>query len=131
MRQPILYDDDTSMRASLLGFAPGTGKEGAVIQTWRNNGTYLNVWPTPLYPTDQVCEFAIPHSSAYVDLDGDCQPDLVLHCQRAGANDRALQVYLNRGDKGYVKAQMFNLPPGSRAVTFADMSEHSYVHCLL
>lgn len=127
MRQPILYDDDSSMRASLIGFAAKDGHTGPVMQSWRNNGSHMNVWPTPLFPTDSGCEFAIPHSSAFVDLDGDCRPDLVFHCLRASANDRALQVFLSRGDgEGFALARTFNLPTGSRAITFADMSECSW-----
>jgi integrin alpha FG-GAP repeat containing protein 1 len=119
----MLYDDDASMRASLLGFSTMDQKEGKKIQAWRNNGTFLEIWPTPLYPADPLCTFPLPHSSAYVDINGDCRPDLVLHCQRAAANERVIQVYLNRGDEGYVQSKSFNLPTGSRAFTFADMSE--------
>lgn len=121
IQQPILFDDDGTMRASLLGFM--SSKEGPTVRSWRNNGTFMNSFPTALYPSDAVCSLAIPHSSAYIDIDGDCQPDLVLHCQRASANNRALQIWLGRGESGYVLSKTFELPRGSRAVTFADMSE--------
>lgn len=121
MLQPIIYDDDASMRVSLLGLDPSI-KQGPKMLSWRNNGSFLNVWPNPLHPPEAPCQLTTPHSSAFVDINGDCQPDIVLHCERARANERALQIYLGQGKEGYFLSKTIDLPSYSRAITFADMS---------
>lgn len=66
---------------------------------------------------------ANPHSSAFIDIDGDCQPDLVLHCLKPKSTTHSIQVWLNRGVAGYKLAQTHDLPKGSGPLTFADMSK--------
>lgn len=117
-----MFDDDGSLRASLLGYVKTD--EGPALRSWRNNGTAITLSRSMLWPDENVCQLALPHSSAFVDIDGDCQPDLVLHCRHARANEGSLQVWLAKGESGYVMSKRIDLPSGSRAVTFADMSEY-------
>ncbi|TYJ56963.1 hypothetical protein B9479_002242 [Cryptococcus floricola] len=116
--QPIVFDADGSLRPSLLGYHPTESSDGIV--TWKNNGTGFSLETPPLRPIDQVCSLANPHSSAFIDIDGDCLPDLVLHCTRTTGD--SLQIWLNRADAGYVLSRNYNLPPGSGPITFADMN---------
>lgn len=76
----------------------------------------------PLTPVDQVCELSDPHSSAFVDIDGDCLPDLVLHCERPRTTSQYIQVWLNKGLQGYVLSKSYDLPKGSGSLSFADMN---------
>lgn len=122
-----MYDDDGSLRSSLLGFI--RTDTGPQLHSWRNNGTGMPLSRSLLYPDENVCQLALPHSSAFVDLDGDCQPDLVLHCKHASANEGSLQVWTSRGESGYIMSKRIDLPKGTRSVTFADMSESRGVVC--
>ncbi|WVQ82354.1 hypothetical protein IAT38_004482 [Cryptococcus sp. DSM 104549] len=119
--QPIIFDADGSLRPSLLGFHPGdTGVEGLVA--WRNNGTGFSLETPPLQTPERICTLADPHSSAFLDIDGDCLPDLVLHCARPKTSRRSIQIWLNRGEAGYVLARSYDLPGGSGPLSFADMN---------
>lgn len=120
--QPIIFDTDSSLRPSLLGYQPPTSASGAAtIRSWANNGSGIMVQAPPLQSPGQACQFANPHSSAYVDIDGDCLPDLVLHCERPQSSSRFIQIWINNGRQGYVLARSYDLPEGSGALSFADM----------
>lgn len=123
--QPMIFDDDHNLSPALLGFRDTA--EGPMLKSWRNTGSAMRVFTPELHPADQVCQFVTPpvgaHSSAFVDMDGDCAPDVVLHCARAKANHNAMQVWLNRGDQGYILSKTWELPLGSRSISYADMSE--------
>lgn len=77
----------------------------------------------PLDRPEQACVLANPHSSAFIDIDGDCLPDLVLHCSKSKSAGQSIQIWINKGDKGYQLAQTYDLPKGAGPLTFADMSE--------
>jgi integrin alpha FG-GAP repeat containing protein 1 len=134
LAQPMLFDDDLNLAPALLGFAETM--DGPKIKAWRNTGSRLQLFTPMLFPADQVCQVLHPpvgaHSSAFIDMDGDCAPDVVLHCGGAKANHRKLQVWLNRGDQGYILSNTWDLPVGSRSITYADMSEcgASRVECV-
>jgi integrin alpha FG-GAP repeat containing protein 1 len=84
-----------------------------------------------------MCHLATQHSSAFIDVDGDCLPgefclilsssadslDLVLHCQRPKSTAQFVQIWLNKGKEGYGLARTYDLPKGAGALSFADMSE--------
>ncbi|WRT66340.1 uncharacterized protein IL334_003295 [Kwoniella shivajii] len=119
--QPIVFDADSSLRPSLLGFIPTENTEGE-LRTWFNNGTGFTLGPTPLSSPDQICTLANPHSSAFIDIDGDCLPDLLLHCARPKSTHRSIQIWLNRGSTGYQLSKSYDLPKGSGPLSFADMN---------
>lgn len=125
--QPFVFDDEHNLLPSLLGYLPD-GERDNNLRSWKNvDGSRMSVGRPSLFPIDSGCTLANPHSSAYVDMDGDCAPDVVLHCQSPKANKRKLQVYENRGTEGYVIANVIELPEYSRAVTFADMNRDGAV----
>lgn len=86
-----------------------------------------------------MCELASSHSSAFIDIDGDCLPgaviatillmrhaektDLVLHCASPKSTRQYIQIWLNKGQDGYVLERTFDLPKGSGPLSFADMGE--------
>ncbi|WVN88253.1 uncharacterized protein L203_103454 [Cryptococcus depauperatus CBS 7841] len=117
--QPLVFDADGSLRPSLLGHHPTEGSDGAV--TWLNNGTGFSLQTPPLKPINQLCTLKNPHSSAYIDIDGDCLPDLVLHCSTLQSQD-SLQIWLNRGEAGYILARSYTLPSGAGPLSFADIN---------
>lgn len=122
--QPFVFDDDGYLLPSLLGYYK-TKSEGPRLMSWRNNGTSLNLADAPMY-NGQPCTLVPRHSSAFIDLDGDCSPDIVLHCARSRANRRGIQVWTSdggtRGDNGYSLSKTFELPLDSKSLTYADMS---------
>ncbi|BEI87812.1 uncharacterized protein CcaverHIS019_0105300 [Cutaneotrichosporon cavernicola] len=126
LAQPMLFDDDLDLSPSLLGFAET--QDGPKIKAWRNTGHAMRLFTPMLKPIDQVCQLTHPpagaHSSAFIDMDGDCAPDVVLHCGGAKANNRKLQVWLNRGKEGYILSNTWNLPLGSRSISYADMNRN-------
>ncbi|KAJ2807817.1 hypothetical protein H4R21_000328 [Coemansia helicoidea] len=64
-----------------------------------------------------MCRPASPHSSAFVDLDGDCLADLFIVC----AGNEEYQIWTN-GPGGFVYSQTGKLPSGAGPVSFADMN---------
>jgi hypothetical protein len=111
----------------------------------------VEVWPDshrqapPLQDASQACSLASPHSSAFVDINGDCLPgkldaigspvghmlmgaDLVLHCTRPRSSHHSIQIWTNRGPDGFALARSYDLPRGSGPLTFADMSESLFIH---
>ncbi|OWT41807.1 hypothetical protein C362_00168 [Cryptococcus neoformans Bt1] len=122
--QPMIYDADGSLRPSLLGYQPT--ETGEDVVSWRNNGTGFTLDIPQLRPMDQICTMANPHSSAFVDIDGDCLPDLVLHCTRSKSIN-FIQIWLNRGDAGYILTRSYDLPSGSGPISFADTNRDGSV----
>ncbi|CAK9786351.1 hypothetical protein CC85DRAFT_284969 [Cutaneotrichosporon oleaginosum] len=124
--QPMLFDDDHNLAPALLGLAETP--DGPKMRAWRNTGSTLRLFTPMFSPPDQVCQIIHPpvgaHSSAFVDMDGDCAPDVVLHCGGARANHRSLQIWLNRGEQGYILSNSWPLPVGSRSITYADMNRN-------
>ncbi|WVW83885.1 hypothetical protein I302_105907 [Kwoniella bestiolae CBS 10118] len=120
--QPILFDADNSLKPSLIGLAPSEEVEGGILKTWLNDGAGFTLESAPLSSSDQACTLANPHSSAFIDIDGDCLPDLVLHCSKPKSTHHSIQIWLNRGPAGYVLSKSYDLPRGSGPLSFADMN---------
>lgn len=82
------------------------------------------------------CRLTNPHSNAIVDLDGDClagidadpsynftltQPtDVFLICDD-GKGRKTYQIWINKKDQGFLLSQEGTLPPGTQAISFADV----------
>ncbi|KAJ2646294.1 hypothetical protein IWW40_005530 [Coemansia sp. RSA 1250] len=65
----------------------------------------------------QMCRPASPHSSAFVDLDGDCLADLFIVCE----GNEEYQIWTN-SEAGFTFAQSGKLPTHAGPVSFADMN---------
>ncbi|KAK8864374.1 hypothetical protein IAR55_001622 [Kwoniella newhampshirensis] len=126
--QPLIFDADGSLRPSLLGYDPSESASAeGVLKVWNNNGAGMTLTRPLLQAPEQACSLANPHSSAFIDIDGDCLPDLVLHCARLKSSHRSIQIWLNRGEAGYVLARTYDLPRHSGMITFADMNRDGSV----
>ncbi|WWC61849.1 uncharacterized protein I303_104434 [Kwoniella dejecticola CBS 10117] len=120
--QPIVFDADSSLRPSLLGLAPSDDTTEGLLKTWLNNATGFTLGATPLIRPEQACTLAHPHSSAFIDIDGDCLPDLVLHCATPKSTARSIQIWLNKGKSGFELSRSYDLPRGSGPVSFGDLN---------
>jgi integrin alpha FG-GAP repeat containing protein 1 len=122
------------MHTDLMGYT-ATSKEQLSI--WKNtydrtNGSQsFQVTKAPLRAgkdsqTEPACQLSEPHSSAFIDLDGDCLADLFLVCKGSAAWSLTYQIWIaekvNEGSASTYKfAKGGTLPPGAGALSFADM----------
>ncbi|KAJ2726077.1 hypothetical protein GGI07_000860 [Coemansia sp. Benny D115] len=67
--------------------------------------------------TTAMCKPASPHSSAFVDLDGDCLADIFVVCE----GNEEYQIWVNSAE-GFRYSQTGKLPSGAGPVSFADMN---------
>ncbi|PWN35926.1 uncharacterized protein FA14DRAFT_160886 [Meira miltonrushii] len=134
--QPITLDVTGNMRGDLLGHLPTSSDK---LSIWRNalkpdNSTEgFVVEDAPLYNADgaskstTTCHLANPHSSAFIDLNGDCLADLFLVCSESNwgwGSSSSYQIWTANKDSkkpGYTLARQGKLPDGAGALSFADM----------
>ncbi|KAG8786607.1 hypothetical protein FRC20_011034 [Serendipita sp. 405] len=141
LSQPIPLDYDGNLRLDMIGnipqssVSPNPGETGT-LKLWKNvwessNGTILfdlisfndsvelEAGQSSSIPE---CVLPNPHSSAIVDLDGDCSADLFLTCKVSGSDRLSYQIWLNDPSGGGFKlGQTGLLPKGAGMVSFADM----------
>jgi len=132
---PITLDATGSMRTDLLAHEFNSPKE---LSLWRNlhrqkdskgsqtSGFLIEKAPL-LSPRAPGCKLASPHSSAFIDLNGDCLADLFLVCS-SSSSQNSYQIWtaipsskLNSTGSGYKLAREGLLPPNAGALSFADM----------
>eukprot|EP00923_Selenidium_pygospionis_P000536 GHVN01000893.1.p1 GENE.GHVN01000893.1~~GHVN01000893.1.p1 ORF type:complete len:670 (+),score=44.31 GHVN01000893.1:57-2066(+) len=82
-------------------------------------------WPTSLKPA--YAPFGNPHSSAFVDVNGDCKPDLVLVVEYSDSKGLLVEFWLNEHSDGRSfyrrdRSKDIILPAGSGQVLFADLN---------
>ena len=75
---------------------------------------------------EPTCQLAEPHSSAFIDLNGDCLADLFLVCKDKSSSRLTYQIWTAvKTDKDaeakYEFARGGTLPKGTGALSFADM----------
>ncbi|KAJ2805135.1 hypothetical protein H4R20_002213 [Coemansia guatemalensis] len=95
-------------------------KESAVQERRRNASDLfsLRAFDSPSYGNGtKMCTPASPHSSAFVDLDGDCLADLFIVCD----GNEEYQIWTN-SEAGFVYSQTGKLPSDAGPVSFADMN---------
>ena len=107
--QPFVVDFDNDMRGDLLGLS-----ENKTLVGWSFNEERKQYETAPFNLTG-ACLPVPGHSSAFIDMDGDCRPDIVLHC------DKLVQIWQNTRE-GFKLRQSITLPAGSGSLTFADMN---------
>ncbi|KAJ2385581.1 hypothetical protein GGI05_004654 [Coemansia sp. RSA 2603] len=76
--------------------------------------------------TTAMCRPATPHSSAFVDLNGDCLADLFVVCD----GNEEYQIWTN-SDAGFVFSQSGKLPSNAGPVTFADMNSDGSIDMVI
>ncbi|KAK0567574.1 hypothetical protein OC844_000157 [Tilletia horrida] len=150
--QPVMLDSSGDMRTDFIAHpfssTPSTFAKGpAPLQIWRNNFTASSRhYPgsqgfvrqdLPFFdkhgkPVSSSCLLAHPHSSAFVDLNGDCLADVFLVCQSSSSSTLTYEIWIAVNDlpssdsssalaSGYVLSSTGNLPAGAGALSFADM----------
>ncbi|EIW70623.1 hypothetical protein TREMEDRAFT_28893 [Tremella mesenterica DSM 1558] len=121
MAQPLVFDADGSLRPSLLGFQEDEAGDN-LVKVWKNTGSGFTLLAPPLQTPEEACVPASLHSSAFLDIDGDCLPDIILHCTQPHTSHHSIQIWLNHGEAGFALARTYDLPKGSGPLSFADMN---------
>ncbi len=142
LAQPISFDASGDMQLDLLGIPfsdpAAPGKDASDLKIWRNlladatNSTAaFDIVDAPLLNAANApaCKLANPHSSAFVDLNGDCLADLFLVCSEESflSSKLTYQIWTavkpnSKGEgSGFKLASSGELPPGTGALTFADV----------
>ncbi|KAJ1988793.1 hypothetical protein GGI25_005152 [Coemansia spiralis] len=88
------------------------GAANQTVRVWANNNGVFE----PEGFADTACRPANPHSSAFVDLNGDCAPDLFIVCE----GNEEYQIWTQGA--GFTLAQTGKLPSSAGPVSFADIS---------
>ena len=72
---------------------------------------------------DKFCKLSIPHSNAFVDLDGDCLADLFLTCADGSnpARVTSFQIWTNKKSAGFQLSARLEAPSGVGAISFTDV----------
>lgn len=142
--QPMLVDGTGDMQLDLLG-QTAAGLTSAKLQIWRN--TFLSsdgsqafeVADAPLLTdgqsgAEESCALADPHSSAFIDIDGDCLADLFLVCAATSEGRSKYQIWtamkFHKGSGkdggarsgGFVFSRSGYLPTRAGPLSFADMN---------
>lgn len=119
---PLVLDATGQQRGDLLGHATA---HGGALRVWQNAAPMSFELGAPVLRGDApACRLAEPHSSAHVDLNGDCLADLFLVCAGAQRGRLAYQVWVAVPNEPltYELAQTGDLPPGTGPLSFADMN---------
>ncbi|SNX81963.1 uncharacterized protein MEPE_00668 [Melanopsichium pennsylvanicum] len=142
LAQPISIDASGDMQLDLLGI-PFTDlatpdKQASKLKIWRNllvdsnNSTAaFDIADSPLLDAAKApaCNLAKPHSSAFVDLNGDCLADLFLVCSEESFLNSKLTYQIWTAEKlnskgegsGFRLASKGDLPPGTGSLSFGDV----------
>lgn len=113
-----------------------------------NESQLFNVTSAPMFAgsnggSEQPCQLTDPHSSAFIDLDGDCIADLFLVCApEAGQSRNRYQIWTgspspatandtaSSSTAGFTLSKSGNLPTGAGPLTFADMNRDGTIDVL-
>ena len=118
---PLTIDATGALAADLLGHV---ASDPTTLTLWHAAQDTVVTEPLAMHGDGTPpCQLAHPHSSAHVDMNGDCLADLFLVCD-AGRGRLSYQVWTARRDapRTYDLARVGDLPPGTGALSFADMN---------
>ncbi|KAF9174373.1 hypothetical protein BGX21_001266 [Mortierella sp. AD011] len=126
-QQPMTFDYNGDMLTDLLGYAFEGYQAGvSTLSVWKNvyspstPGVIFEVAPMNFTgEPGPTCTLSDPHSSAFVDLNGDCLADIFLTCY--DNNQYSYVIYVNNKEEGFSFATSGLLPDGAGQVTFADI----------
>ncbi|KAI0781429.1 hypothetical protein BD413DRAFT_463176 [Trametes elegans] len=123
--QPIPVDMNGDLKIDLFGI-PSPIPSSSPFKVWTNvwNATAPQSDIFSLYDpkfSGTQCTLSNPHSNAAVDLNGDCLADLFLVCDDRSSGSKFFQIWINNKDDGFTIAQQGRLPPGTQAISFADI----------
>jgi integrin alpha FG-GAP repeat containing protein 1 len=116
---PLVGDFDGSFETQMVSYQ----QTGDSLSVWKLNGTAWISSPFSNFILDRKvnpCKISNPHSNAFVDLDGDCLPDIFLTCETIGPP--SYQIWLNRKDKGFIFHSHLEGIENSGPISFHDMN---------
>ncbi|KAJ1675725.1 hypothetical protein EV182_000713 [Spiromyces aspiralis] len=128
--QPFVVDYNGDTRIDLLG-VPNANETDSdnPMAVWQNQqpvlaskgGSSPANYGSELFALNTtaprpMCRLAVPHSSAFVDLDGDCLPDIFVVCEGG-----SFQIWTNSMNHGFTLARETDLPAGTGPISFADV----------
>lgn len=135
LAQPLVVDATGDMEIDLLGLPYNSSSS---LQMWRNSFSATNttaafeVQRGPFLSSsdggEEPCQLADPHSSAFVDIDGDCLADLFLVCAPSSKGSRQrYQIWIavkptDKAEGGFSFSRSGQLPLGAGPLSFADMN---------
>ncbi|KAH6578731.1 hypothetical protein BASA50_008422 [Batrachochytrium salamandrivorans] len=120
---PFIIDYDGDMRPSLIGHVHS---QPDILSVWTFNSTnnIFDVRKTNFSQSTSNnghhCHLPHPHSSAFIDLDGDCLADVFLMCDD-GSGNLSYQIWVNSKKNGFQFARAGGIPKGAGQISFADM----------
>ncbi|WFD21174.1 hypothetical protein MCAP1_003435 [Malassezia caprae] len=119
---PLALDATGQQRGDLLGHATA---QGGALRVWQNVAPmHFELGELVLRGDVPACRLAEPHSSAHIDLNGDCLADLFLVCEGTQPGHTTYQAWVAvpEAPLTYELAQTGDLPPGTGPLSFADMN---------
>jgi len=118
--QPTLIDYYGNLRPNLIGYPYNNATTPTYnLHVWKFNSTSVSIEPISIKDAEkgkELCKISMPHSNAFVDLDGDCLSDLFVTCE-----DGTYEIWKNSVDKGFVFSRSGKLPNNVGPISFADM----------
>jgi len=116
--QPTLIDFFGNMHPNLLGYPYNTNNLYK-LHVWKFNDTNAEIQEISIKDEEkgrELCKISLPHSNAFIDLDGDCLSDLFVTCENG-----TFEIWKNTVDKGFVFSRSGKLPENTGPISFADM----------
>ncbi|ORX56668.1 hypothetical protein BCR36DRAFT_395605 [Piromyces finnis] len=117
--QPTLIDFYGNMHPNLIGYPYSNVTNTYNLHVWKFNSTKVEIEPISIKDTEkgkEICKISLPHSNAFIDLDGDCLSDLFVTCENG-----TYEIWKNTVDKGFVFSRSGQLPNNVGPISFADM----------
>ena len=118
--QPFLADIYGNLQATLLGYNDSNPDTLASFSFSEDPSSPLDFVSAEF--SEQDCEMPSPHSSAFIDIDGDCLADIFLVCRKKGSSLLEFHILITKIDGGYTHHEGGILPLGAGQITFADMN---------
>ncbi|KIS72216.1 uncharacterized protein UMAG_11447 [Mycosarcoma maydis] len=142
LAQPVTIDASGDMQMDLLGIpfnaSASPAKDASELKIWRNllvdssdTTAAFDIAEAPFLEATKApaCNLANPHSSAFIDLNGDCLADLFLVCSEESflSSKLTYQIWTavkpnsNGQGSGFKLSSTGELPPGTGALSFGDI----------
>ncbi|KAJ9055507.1 hypothetical protein DSO57_1003208 [Entomophthora muscae] len=135
--QPMVVDINGDMRPDLLGYVYLEDKKEHVLTAWLNLASSENIFlvetmtpgnffssssSLPNVSEATMCRWKSPHSNAFVDLNGDCLPDIFVVCEE----ESEFQIWINKpahqqSSASFVLERSDVLPNDFGPVVFSDL----------
>lgn len=99
----------------------GTEKFSNELKLWTLNGSNIHVLPAEIVDATTLkepCKSPKYHSNTFIDLNGDCLPDLFITCDTATPT---YEIWINEKEHGYRLARLLSGIAGAGLVSFADV----------